>query len=274
MGAVEDGDAVDFLEVAVFHAFFDALDVEDDNPVGFAGGHFADVQTFFRVIAGGEGVFALVVGIEVVEVAVHAHLPFDVHGIAVNSGEGGPVVFFRVFGVEDGFAIVWPRDDVLTVGEDVAGFRVALRAQTVDGGNVRDFDHRVAFHYVAADTGDAGVRLVVDEDITTIVGAVGEGHVWVVQVTVHVDAALVFEEFLGFRQHFFAHDAAAFVGAAPAGSATVVEDRDTHQLAHGRHAHDAQFAGLTAGVEDVVLVKVARGNVIAGFGGRFGARGL
>ena len=274
MGAVEDRDAVDFFEVAVFDAFFDALDVEDDNPVGFAGGHFADVQTFLGVIAGGEGVFALVVGIEVVEVAVHAHLPFDVHGVAVNGGEGGPVVFFRIGGIEDGFAVVRPRDDVLAVGKDVASFRVALRAQTVDGGNVRDFDHRVAFHYVAADTGHAGVRLVVDEDITTIVGAVGEGHVRVVQVTVHVDAALVFQEFFGLRQHFFAHDAAAFVGTAPTGGAAVVEDGDTHQLTHGRHAEDTQFAGLTAGVEDVVLVKVTRGNVIAGFGGRFGARGL
>ena len=272
--AVQYRYAIDFFEVAVFHAFFDALDVEDDDPVGFAGGHFANVQPFFGVVAGGEGVFALVVGVHVVKVAVHQHLPFDVHGIAVNGGKGGPVVFLGVFGIQHLFAVVRPRDDVLAVGEDVAGFRVALRAQTVDTGDVRDFDHRVAFHHVAADAANAGVRLVIDEDVAAVVGAVGEGHVRVVQVAVAEDTALVFEEFLGVGQHLFAHDAAAFVGLTPAGSAVVVEDRDAHQLAHGRHAEDTDFTRLAARVENVVFVEIARCDVITGFGGCFGARGL
>ena len=163
---------------------------------------------------------------------------------------------------------------MLAVGEDVAGAREALRAQTVDAGNVRDFDHRVAFHHVAADAANAGVRLVIDEDVAAVVGAVGKGHMRVVQVAVTEDATLVFEEFFGFRQHFFAHDAAAFVGLTPAGSAIVVKHRDAHQLAHGRHTENADFTGLAARVENVVFVEIARGNVITGFGGRFGARGL
>ena len=96
----------------------------------------------------------------------------------------------------------------------------------------------------------------------------------VVQVTVTEDATLVFEEFFGFRQHFFAHDAAAFIGLPPAGGTVVVEYRDAHQLAHGRHTENADFTRLAAGVEDVVFVEIARGNVITGFGGCFGARGL
>ena len=158
---------------------------------------------------------------------------------------------------------------MLAVGEDVAGFRVALRAQTVDAGDVRDFDHRVAFHHVAADAANAGVRLVIDEDVAAVISAVGEGHMRVVQVAVAEDAALVFEEFLGVGQHFFAHDAAAFIGLPPAGSAIVVEHRDAHQLAHGRHTEDADFTRLAAGVEDVVFVEIARCDVIAGFGRAF-----
>ena len=144
----------------------------------------------------------------------------------------------------------------------------------MNGRNVRDFNHGIAFHDVATDTSDTVIGFVVCVEVAAIVGAVGKGHMRVVQVAVEENPAFVFEEFFGFRQHFFAHDAAAFVGASPTGSAAVVEDGDTHQLTHGRHAEDAQFAGLTAGVENVVLVKVARGNVIAGFGGCFGARGL
>ena len=274
MFAIEYRDAADFFEVAVFHAFFDARDVEDDNPVGFAGGHFADIQSFFGVVAGGEGVFALVISVHVVEVAIDQHLPFDFHGVAVNGGEGAPVVFFRVVCVKDFAAVVRPGHDVLAVGKDVAGARVALRAHAVDAGDVRDFDHRVAFHDVAADAGNAGVRLVVDEQVAAVVGAVGEGHVRVVRIAVHEDAAFVFEEFFGFRQHSFAHDAAAFVGLSPTGGAVAVKYRDAHQFTHGRHAEDADFAGLAARVENVVFVEIARGNVIAGFGGRFGARGL
>ena len=69
LAAVDHGHAVHFLEVALLDRLLDALDVEDDDPVLLVGGHLRQGDAFFRIVAGREGVLALVVGIDVVEIA-------------------------------------------------------------------------------------------------------------------------------------------------------------------------------------------------------------
>src|SRR5690606_9753076 len=137
------------------------------------------------------------------------------------------------------------------VGEDVLGVRHLLQTQTVDRLHVRHGDHLVALHDVEADTRDAAVGLVVDEQVLAVVLAVGHGDVRVVAVAVQELGAV-------------AHDRAAFVGQAPAGGGVDVEHRNTHQLAHGRYAQHADFALVTAGPEAVILVQFARADVNLG----------
>ena len=58
--AVQHFHAVDFFEVAVFDAFFDGGKIEDHAPVLLVGRSTLYGQGAFGVVAGGEGVFALV----------------------------------------------------------------------------------------------------------------------------------------------------------------------------------------------------------------------
>jgi len=104
-----------------------------------------------------------------------------------------------------------------------------VQAQPVYGGDIRDGDDLVGLHDVAADAGDARVRLVVDEQVAPVVGAVRVGHVHVVRVAVLEAGRL-------------AEDALALVGLAPSGGAVAVEHRDPHELAHGRDAEHADLA--------------------------------
>src|SRR6185312_2023101 len=109
----------------------------------------------------------------------------------------------------------------------------------------------VATHHVAADARDAGVRLVVDEDVAAVVVAVGLAHVRVVAVAAGREVR---------PEH-----ALALVGDAPADGEVGVEHRDAHQLAHRGHADQAHLAGLAAAPEAVVLVELA-GRYVVGSG--------
>ena len=181
--AVQNFHAVDFFVIAFFDAFFNRFQIEYDAPVLLVGGSFGYGYAFFGVIAGGERVFALVVGIAVIQVAVHHHLPGDFHGFAVDGGIDRPVVFG---GVVEQCAVVGNGNDVFAVGKYIACFRVTLRTQAVDAGCIGDFNDFVGFHHVAADAADAVVGFVVGIDIATIVCGIGERHVRVVQIAVRV----------------------------------------------------------------------------------------
>ena len=63
---------------------------------------------------------------------------------------------------------------------------IALQAHAVDRVGIRDLNHLVAFHDVQPDTRQARVRLVVDEDVPAVIGAVGVGRAGMVQVTVEI----------------------------------------------------------------------------------------
>ena len=107
-----------------------------------------------------EGVLALVVGIDVVEIAVDHHLPGDLHRVAVDGGEDRAILL----GIVEDLAVVRQRHAILAVAEDVAGARVFLHAQAVHRVLVRQLDDLVALHDVETDPRDAGVGLVVHED--------------------------------------------------------------------------------------------------------------
>src|SRR5690606_37066995 len=160
--------------------------------------------------------------------------------------------------VED-LAVVGVRDDELGVGEHVLGVRHLLQTQTVDGLDVGNGEHLVALHDIQADTGNAAVGLVVDEQVLAVVLAVGHGDVRVVAVAVQELGA-------------FAHDRAAFVGQAPAACRVDVKHRDTHDFAHGRYAQDTHFTLVAAGPEAVVVIQLAWANVdfLLGFLDRLG----
>ena len=269
MAAIDDRHAVDDFDLAVLHRLLDALDVEDDHPVLFLGGHLGGRDAFFRVVAGREDVFALIVGVGVVQVAVHPDLPRDLHRVAVDGGEVRAVLLRLV----QDLAVIGRGHALLAVGEDIAGARILLKAQAMDRRGVGDLDDLVGLHDVAADAGDAAVGLVVAEDVAAVIGAVGERHVRVVQVAVLVDAAARLQELAGVLRQTLRQDLKALVGLSPAGGAAPGEDRDAHQLAHRRRAHDPHFAGVPAAVEHVVFVEVAGlhlGALLAAAGGGMG----
>ncbi|MNR08874.1 hypothetical protein D3C85_1250510 [compost metagenome] len=147
---------------------------------------------------------------------------------------------------------------MFAVGEHIAGAGIALRAQSVHAGDVGQLGDLVGLHHIQADAGDPVVGLVVDEEVAAVVGLVGERQMGVMRIAVGEDAALVLQVFTGFRRQAVHQDLAAFVRAAPAGCAAMVEDGNAHELAHGRQAQHAHFAGLTAGVEGIVFVELAR----------------
>ena len=70
--------------LAVADRLLDALEVEDDDPSPLLGHHLGEGDAFFGVVAGRPRVLALVVGVDVVEVAVNDDLPGDLHGLAVH----------------------------------------------------------------------------------------------------------------------------------------------------------------------------------------------
>src|SRR5690606_32904163 len=122
-------------------------------------------------------------------------------------------------------------------------------------------DDLVALHHAEADSSDPGIRLVVDEQVSAGIGAVGERDVRVMEIAVEPDAASALEKRLRFRQHVLGQDLSALVGEAPARRAAAVEHGDAHELAHRRTTDDAHLARLTAREEDVILVEFAGGDM-------------
>ena len=134
LAAVQHLDALMHGVVAVLHPLLDAGNVEDDGPVLLGGGHLLQVHAHFGIVAGGDRVLALIVGIDVIEVAVDDHLPGDLHGVAVERREDRDVLR-RI--IEHG-AVVGQRNLVLAVAEHVAGARIFLGPQAVDVVGVRE----------------------------------------------------------------------------------------------------------------------------------------
>ena len=253
LAAVEHLDAAVHRVVAVLHPLLDAGDVEDDGPVLLGGGHLLQVHAHLGVVAGGDRVLALIVGIDVVEVAVDDDLPGYLHRVAVERREDRDVLR-RI--IEHG-AVVGERNLVLAVAEHVAGARIFLRPQAVDVIGVGNLHDLVDLHHVAANPGDARIRLVVDPEIASVVRAVGKRHVRVVRVAIGVDAAAGFEKLPGLWCEPFGHDLAALVGEPPARGAAAVEHRDAEELTHGGDAKDAHLAGLAARPKAIVFVELA-----------------
>ena len=229
--AIDHRHAVDFLEIAAANSFLDPGEVEDHDPVLFLRHHVGECHALLGVVAGREGVLALVVRIGVVEVAVDHHLPGDFHGVTIDRREDRPVL---VRLVQD-LAVVGDRHLVFAVAEDVAGARKLLQPHAMNRVLVGQLDDLVTAHDVQPDPGDTGVGFVVDEEIPPVIGAVGERQMRVVSIAVQVDAALVRQERLGFGAQPFGENPAAFVGLSPSGSAAAIEHRDARQ-SHARTA--------------------------------------
>ena len=260
LAAVQHRRAVDHLGLAVRDRGLDRLDVEDDDVVLLGGGHFRQRHAFLGIVAGRERVEAVVIGIDVVQIAADHHLPGDLHRLAIDRGED-VAVLVQVIYVG---AVVLQRHAVFAVAEQVAGLRVLLQAHAMHGVLVRQLEDLVGLHHVATHARHAGVGLVVHVDVATVVVALGERHVRVVQVAVEVGPAAGAEEFPRLGRQAFGEYLQAFVGLAPAGGAAAVEHRDPHQLAHRRHADDAQLAALSTREEPVVFVELARCDVDLG----------
>src|SRR5690606_21445020 len=239
--AVDHRHAVHHDELLVLDGLVDGVHVEHHHPVTLVAHGAAQVQRLLRVVAGGGGEAAGVVGVAVVQVAVDDDLPGHLHGFGVHRAEAGEAV---VRGEVHAGTVVGVRNEELTVAEHVLGVRHLLQTQTVDGLDVRDGGDPVRLHDVQTDTGDAGVGLVVDEQVLAVVAAVGHRDVRVVAVTVGVLGA-------------FAQHALALVGNAPAGGGVDVEHRDAHQFAHRGDTQHADFTGVTARPETVVFVQFA-----------------
>ena len=169
--AIEDRNAADRLELPIPDRFFDALEVENDDPVLLLGHHLRQRNAFLGVVAGREGVFALVVGIDIVEVAIDHDLPGDLHGVAIDRREDRTVGF----GIVHGPPVIGDRDAILTIGEHVASPWIFLHPQAVDRVLVGELDDLVALHHVQPDAADARVQLVVSEQVPPVICAVGEG---------------------------------------------------------------------------------------------------
>ena len=255
LAAVQHLDAAHFLEIAGGDALFDLGDVEHHDMVHVRGGHIGEGHAHFRVIRGRERPFSLVVGIGVVKVARHLNLPRHRHLVSVHRGEDVHVCR----GIGHRRAVVDQGRLILAIAEDVVGARPLLRAHAVDRLGVGDFKDLVALHHVAAHAGDAGVGLVVHEQVAAVVIAFGHRHVNVMKVAVVMHLlAIGFEKLLGLVGHVFLHDAQRFIGLAPAGGRAAVEHRNPHQLAHRRNAQYPHLAGLARRPETIILVQLPR----------------
>ena len=119
LASVKNLDAVDLLELAVLDGLLDGLQIEDDDVVLVAGGHFRDGDAFLGIVAGRCDVLALIVRIVVVEVARDNHLPGDLHRVAVDGREHGAPLLRIIEHLAD----VGNRRAVLAVAEHVSGAR-------------------------------------------------------------------------------------------------------------------------------------------------------
>ena len=254
VSAVDYLDAAHLLVVAALQRLFNALDVENDHPRLLVVGHLGKSGALVGIVAARDRVLALIVGVGVVEIAVHQHLPGDRHRVAVDRRVDRPVVF-RV--VQVPFAVIRDRDHVLAVGENVAGARELLRTQAMDVGGVGDLDDLVGLHDVATDASHPAIRLVVHKNVAPVVGAVGERHVRMMRVAVDPGPAAALQEFARLGQQALSEDFFALIGQSPPSRAVAVEHRNAHQFAPGRQHLNTHLAGLPAAVDGVIFIEVA-----------------
>src|SRR5690606_10415094 len=162
--------AIDFLVLAIGDGRLDTLDAEDDDPVLLICLHARQIDRLLRIVAGSHGILALVVGIDIVEIAIDKHLPGHFHRVAVNGRKDA-----TIFGViAEDLAIIGDRDTIFAIGEDVAGAGIFLHAQAMDRLLIGNLDDLVTFHDVAAHARDPRIGLVVHEQIAPVIGAIGE----------------------------------------------------------------------------------------------------
>ena len=227
------------LVVTVPDCLLDALDVEHDGPIPIVAHGAGQIQCLLRVVAGGTGVFAGVVGIGVVQVAIHNHLEGHFHGFRVHRVEHGEAAFKA--GVA---AIVRMGDDILGVTEHVLGLGNLLKTQAVNGLNIRNGGDLVALHDVQADPGYTSVGLVVNEQVFAVITTIRHGNVGVMGIAVQVGIVMA--------QHVL-----AFIADPPTGGRIHIEHGDAHQFPHGRYTQNPYFTGVTTTPEPVVFVELA-----------------
>ena len=244
VAAVEHRHAVHLLEVALLDRLLDPLDVEDDDPVLLLGRHLGQGDALLRVVAGREGVFALVVGIDVVEIAVDHDLPGDLHRVAIDGGEDrSDTAWDRRGSCRRWGAARRPRR--CRRRSRCAGTSAAAgRAPSCWFGSSMILSHFMTSRRMRA---TRRVGLVVHEEVAAVIGAVGEGQVRMVQVAVHDRCRRGSSGIRGSPAAGPRSGSSALVGQAPAGGAAAVEHRNAHQFAHRRQADDAHLAGLAAG---------------------------
>src|SRR6185295_11350104 len=113
MPAVQERDAANGLEITLADRFLNALQIEYDDPVLLLRHHLRERDTFLRIVARRPSILALVISIDIVEVAVDADLPGDLHGLAVYRCEQRRILFRIV----EHFAVVRDWHAVLAVAE-------------------------------------------------------------------------------------------------------------------------------------------------------------
>ena len=107
----------------------------------------------------------------------------------------------------------------------------------------------VADERIQTDTRHTAVDLVVDPGVFAVVGAVGIRSVDVVRI-----GNGVFQRTI----RLGAHDGFRFVGNTPANQRIRDKTRNTVDLAARRHAQHPHVAGVTAAVQTIIFVQLAR----------------
>ena len=163
------------LELAGFHGFFDAGDVEERTGITLCRHHVFVVRAAFDVVLVGGCELAVIGCGSQIAIAVNQHLPTHFHAFGVHAGEHGAVFFGGV----DILAVVGQRDVEFSAAEHARGVvdggihRVGLvREDAVKALHIGQFGDLVADEVVEADAGNAAVDLVVDPGVATVVVAV------------------------------------------------------------------------------------------------------
>ena len=256
--------ATDGGEGTGLDARFDAGHVEKDAGVAFGRHHAGQVGAAFGVVLGGRGQLAVVGGCQQFHVAVDPALPAHFHGGGVNASEQAAPLG-RIVQVAP---IVGQRNVELGAAKYAGGVvdrgvdRVALvREDAVKAHHIGQAHHLVAFHEVHADTRQARMDLVVDEQPAAVIRTVVVAAVHVVGV-----AAGVLQAAIGLS----AHDGFRFIGRTPADHAVSVEHRNALEGSSGWQAKYTHFAAVAGADEGIVGIELAWLDVLAAGGCRRG----
>ena len=110
---------------------------------------------------------------------------------------------------------------------------------------IRYVRNAIDLHRVTSNPCEPRTRFVVNVDVAPVVGPVRIGKVYVVGVAGIEPAEQLLRPIV----------------ATPARGRVTTHDRNAFELAHRRHAHDADLSRLTAAPKSVVGVQLARRNV-------------